>query len=185
MCLKERLILAGIDIIEKEGITGFTIRNVAAACNVSCAAPYKHFKDKEEMLTAVIDYVNDKWLAVQKNIQVEDENDVCEILIQASIAFIRFFTENPKCRAVIMLMNEDIELSTKYKNVFLNGYLRELQSKWYQKSNYTFEQISRKTYIERSLVIGATIMFQTGELEYNEENMQMIEKCIRREFELD
>ena len=50
MTPRERLILAGIKVIEENGVSGFSIRRTAAECGVSCAAPYKHFKDKEDLM---------------------------------------------------------------------------------------------------------------------------------------
>ena len=59
--LKEKLLAAGIDEIALHGVSGFSLRRVAAACGASCAAPYKHFKNKEEFISAVIAFANEKW----------------------------------------------------------------------------------------------------------------------------
>ena len=48
--LREALILAGIAEINAFGANDFSVRRVASACNVSSAAPYKHFKDKKELI---------------------------------------------------------------------------------------------------------------------------------------
>ena len=56
--MREVLILAGIDEINAHSVTDFSIRRVAEACGVSCAAPYKHFKDKREFIASIIEYVN-------------------------------------------------------------------------------------------------------------------------------
>ena len=59
--LREQLILAGIEEINTHGVNDFSIRRTALACGVSCAAPYKHFKDKRDFICAIIDHVNDQW----------------------------------------------------------------------------------------------------------------------------
>ena len=51
--LKPALIDAGIRIINKEGEQGLSLRKVAAACGVSHSAPYAHYKDKDELLSAI------------------------------------------------------------------------------------------------------------------------------------
>ena len=43
---------------------------------------------------------------------------------------------------------------------------------------------SEKTYIIRSLIYGAALMFDNGEMEYNEENMNYVKYSIDREFDL-
>ena len=48
--LREALIIAGIKEINVHGVSGFSIRRVAENCNVSCAAPYRHFESKESAL---------------------------------------------------------------------------------------------------------------------------------------
>ena len=58
--LKEKLLSAGIDEIAAHGVRDFSLRRVAAACGASCAAPYKHFKNKEEFLRATIEYIDEK-----------------------------------------------------------------------------------------------------------------------------
>ena len=52
---REELIKAGIEEIDRHGISGFSIRRVAAACDVSCAAPAKHFGDKNGFLASIIE----------------------------------------------------------------------------------------------------------------------------------
>ena len=56
---RQALILAGIDEINAHGVAAFSVRRVAQACHVSCAAPYKHFRDKREFIAAIIDHVNE------------------------------------------------------------------------------------------------------------------------------
>ncbi len=41
-----------------------------------------------------------------------------------------------------------------------------------------------KTFIVRSLLYGAALMFDNGELEYNEDNMAAVSEAINREFDL-
>jgi AcrR family transcriptional regulator len=51
--LKNALILAGIDILSKEGLAGLSLRKVAKKAGVSHAAPYAHFADKQALIAAI------------------------------------------------------------------------------------------------------------------------------------
>ena len=51
--LREALIEAGIRIINESGENALSLRKVASACEVSHAAPYAHFKDKDELIEAI------------------------------------------------------------------------------------------------------------------------------------
>lgn len=51
--LRETLIEAGISILEEEDIRGLSLRKVAKRAEVSHAAPYRHFEDKVDLLSAI------------------------------------------------------------------------------------------------------------------------------------
>jgi AcrR family transcriptional regulator len=51
--LKETLIRAALDLIASKGPTGFTFAEAARAAGVSPAAPYRHFRDRDELLGQV------------------------------------------------------------------------------------------------------------------------------------
>ena len=68
---KEKLIIAGMDDIRFHGVQGFSLRRAAAACGVSCAAPYKHFADKQELFGAMIEYVEKAWYERIKELDIK------------------------------------------------------------------------------------------------------------------
>src|SRR5262245_15814134 len=51
--LKEALIRAALDLIAKKGPAGFTFAEAARWAGVSPAAPYRHFRDRDELLSDV------------------------------------------------------------------------------------------------------------------------------------
>jgi AcrR family transcriptional regulator len=51
--LKDALLEAAIQLIAEAGLAGFTLREVARRAGVSHNAPYRHFRDKDELLAAV------------------------------------------------------------------------------------------------------------------------------------
>ena len=48
--LREELIKKGLKLYNEVGYEGFSLRKVASLCGVSHNAPYRHFKDKEELI---------------------------------------------------------------------------------------------------------------------------------------
>lgn len=92
--LRQALIDAGIRIINEKGEENLSLRKVAAACDVSHAAPYSHFKDKDELLDAMKKSVTDTFMqelvtAVSKGQNAE------ESIIMMGKAYISFFSRNP------------------------------------------------------------------------------------------
>ena len=53
--LRNALIVAAAELIERDGTLDFSMAEAAARAGVSAAAPYRHFADKEELLRAVRD----------------------------------------------------------------------------------------------------------------------------------
>ncbi len=51
--LKQALLKASLELIRKAGPGAFTLREVARRAGVSHNAPYRHFRDKEELLAAL------------------------------------------------------------------------------------------------------------------------------------
>jgi AcrR family transcriptional regulator len=51
--LKEALIRAALDLIAQKGPAGFTFAEAARSAGVSPAAPYRHFRDRDELLIDV------------------------------------------------------------------------------------------------------------------------------------
>ena len=51
--LRNALIIAAAELIERDGTLDFSMAEAAAKAGVSAAAPYRHFADKEELLRAV------------------------------------------------------------------------------------------------------------------------------------
>src|SRR6202047_707696 len=51
--LKEALIQAALDLIAQKGPGGFTFAEAARSAGVSPAAPYRHFRDRDELLANI------------------------------------------------------------------------------------------------------------------------------------
>ena len=51
--LREALIEAALDLIAKKGPAGFTFADAARSAGVSSAAPYRHYRDRDALITDV------------------------------------------------------------------------------------------------------------------------------------
>ena len=52
--LRSGLIEATRQLVEEKGVDGFSVSDACRLAGVSTAAPYKHFKDKSEMIAAMV-----------------------------------------------------------------------------------------------------------------------------------
>ena len=92
--LREALIDAGIKIINEQGEKGLSLRKAAASCGVSHAAPYAHFKNKEELVEAIKDSVNDQFMS-ELNRAVSEAQDTERALLNMGRSYVSFFVRNP------------------------------------------------------------------------------------------
>lgn len=183
--LREALILAGINEINANGIAGFSIRRVADACNVSCAAPYRHFKDKRDFIAAIIDYVNDQWAARQEEILAECGDTLREQIIEILLNYIKFLWENPSYRSILLLKDNEFDNLYHKKRTQFGSLTQTLEAELHTRSGYDEESWKRKVMTVRSLIFGAIFLFDAGEYEFNETNMEYLRYTINREFEIN
>jgi len=185
--IREELILAGIHEINTQGVTRFSIRRVAEACHVSCAAPYKHFKNKQEFIAAVIQFVNEQWRQRQLEVleEIQQQNgSLRQQIVAVVVNYIRFLMEKPYYRSILMLKDEQFDNIYHKMRGQLSSQSQQLEAAFFAQSGFDLPTQLRKLYTVRSMLFGSIFMFDTGELEYNEETMKMIEFCIDREFDL-
>ena len=102
--VKSRLILAGLKELDKHGVVDFSLRRVAIEAGVSCAAPYRHFKDKDELISSILSYVMEGWSLLSEQIRALYENDGVGLITELSVAGLRFFIANGNFRTVITAM---------------------------------------------------------------------------------
>ena len=93
--LREALLTAAIDIIEKEGVEALNLRRIASAVGVSRTAPYRHFDDKEALLTAVATQGFIELAEVQEAV-VDKYDRLGKRGVLMSEVYIRFAVENPE-----------------------------------------------------------------------------------------
>ena len=182
---RERLILAGVEELNAYGVQHFSTRRVAKACGVSCAAPYKHFKDTHAFIAEILGYINRQYDAEQ-HVLLEKYKDASarEQLVQVSLHYIRFLTEHPAFRRIVMqnFQNCDEEYRVLRGQMSIKTY--EVVSRYCTEVKMSPEVRKRKTFIVRAIIYSAALFFDNGELEYNEENMEQVRALLEREFDL-
>lgn len=182
--MRELLIQAGISEINENGVTGFSIRRVAETCNVSCAAPYKHFKDKREFIAAIIEYVNEQWRIRQKEVLDSCGDSLRQQIVEVCVQYVRFLMEKPYFRSILML--KDAEFDNIYHKVRgqLSSRSQQLEKDFFAQSGMDLPTQKRKLHYIRAMLFGTVFMFDTGELTYNDETIENLRYSIDREFDL-
>lgn len=184
MGIRERLLLAGIDDINKNGVQDFSVRRVANACGVSCAAPYKHFEDKPAFLAAIVDYIDSLWHQRKDMVLKKYSTGSRRQLAEVSLEYVRFLVENPHFRSIIMGKDDEFDLRRGRSKGQVSDLTQSLIQDYCRSTGMSERTRRLKTYVVRSLIFGAAMMFDSGELVYNDENMSLVAYAIEREFDL-
>ena len=181
---REALILAGIDEMNKHGVTGFSVRRVAERCGVTSGAPAKHFGDRRGFLAAVIEYVNLQWREKQLRILEEYAGDTRAQIVWISVNYVRFLVENPQFRSILTLKDDEFDNVYHKLRGELSSISQQLVHKSCEETGMDDATRQRKQYVIRSLIFGAALLFDNGEIAYNEDTMEMVRLHIDREFDL-
>lgn len=183
--LRRRLILAAIDEIEEVGFERFSVRRVAAACGASCAAPYKHFKNRQDLVLAILDYIAQEWLKRQQSIIERMKGaSIREILVEFAVDYIRFLVENPRYNSVLMLKGETLDSSYMDVKARISDYSKELLLEYCRQEGVDLRIARVKMYVVRSQIYGFALMFINNELPYGEMMIRFVRALVEREFEL-
>jgi AcrR family transcriptional regulator len=182
--LREALLVAGIKEINEHGVSGFSVRRIADACNVSCAAPYRHFENKRDFIAAIIDYVNDQWAVRQEEILAGCGDSLREQIIEISLGYIRFLMQKPIYRSILMLKDEEFDNLYHKKRTQFGSLSQSLNAQLYKASGLSEEVWNRKLMMFRSLIFGVVFLFDAGEFEYNETTMDYLRYTMNREFDI-
>ncbi len=106
--VKTRLILSGILELEEHGLRDFSLRRVAQGAEVSCAAPYRHFRDKEELVLAIIAYIRESWELLAESIASAFSQDTKGRVENLTVAAMRFWLANGNLRSVLMSGQDEL-----------------------------------------------------------------------------
>ena len=180
--LRQALIEAGIEEINRFGANDFSVRRVANACGVSTAAPYKHFKDKKEFIGAIIDYVNEQWAVEQDRLLASCADDPRTQMVTVATGYIKFLMEKPYYRQTLMLKNAEFDNLYHRKRGEINSRTEHIMQRVKETYHLSDEKWERKALMVRSLLFGSVFMFDSGEFAYNEKALENLRYIIDREF---
>lgn len=182
--LRAELISKGLLILDREGYEAFSLRKVASACNVSQTAPYRHFKDKDELIAAISVQAMQEFNQGLEEAAHKD-NDPRVALKEMGIAYIRFFAENPKYLRLMFLnvpgfkVNDEVcspEAHMQIGHPFATLY-RAVKR---YKEAYPSETMGQKELVLYcwGLVHGLAALIVNRVIPNDEDNIELAEKII-------
>ena len=108
--LRETLLSAAISLIGEVGPTAFTPREVAGRAGVSHNAPYRHFRNREDLLAAVASQ-GFRELARAMRAASQKQSDALDRLKYAGLAYVAFALRKPEHLTVMFDVPRSEDLS--------------------------------------------------------------------------
>lgn len=183
---REKFLTAAIEELGEHGISDFSIRQVSRRCGLTSGAPYRHFKNKNELILEAMKTINRAWCRVQEEVIAGcgEASSQRERLVEISLAYVRFLCEHPAYQSVLMLNDSSMEPEqlcekakmTETSGKIIDGYCRE--------KGLCDEDRERKTFAVRSFIFGAALMLNSGQSRDCESTLALVRACIEREFDL-
>ncbi|WP_024507345.1 TetR/AcrR family transcriptional regulator [Bradyrhizobium sp. ARR65] len=93
--LKEALLQAALDLIAQKGAAGFTFADAARMAGVSPAAPYRHFRDRDELLSSIAQRGFEQFEAALTGAWDDGRPDTITAFERVGRAYLAFAREEP------------------------------------------------------------------------------------------
>jgi AcrR family transcriptional regulator len=93
--LKEALLQAALGLIAEKGPAGFTFADAARSAGVSPAAPYRHFRDRDELLSSIAQRGFEQFEAVLTSAWDDGRPDTVTAFERVGKAYLAFAREEP------------------------------------------------------------------------------------------
>lgn len=168
--LRKALIENGIEFINQYGEEKLSLRKIAEKCGVSNAAPYAHFKDKDDFINAMQGYVMDSFMDSLVVCASECKDDT-QILSELGVCYVMFFYHNPLYFDFLFSRkNIRIRLSSDNNDIPPFELFRRTAEKVLGKIGISEKNIRYKTIAMWSLVHGLSALSAIPDIDINWES---------------
>jgi AcrR family transcriptional regulator len=119
---RDRLIITTIEIIDDLGIQGLSTREIAKRQGVSEATLFRHYKSKNELLLAVLDYFSqfDEDIFYSTKLKGLSPKEAINYLVSASVEYYENYPAITSIMQIIDVLRYEPDLSDKVKDILEN-----------------------------------------------------------------
>jgi AcrR family transcriptional regulator len=181
--LKQKLIINGIKLLNDEGSENFSMRKLASLCNVSHAAPYKHFKSKDEIITAILQYVLKELENSLRIIEKKYKDNLQMLTLELGRQYVLFMVKNPDYLKILFL--SDFETKIMINNGEINSeyeafnILKNNAIKAFKMSGIKEDEYARNIVAMWAMVHGIAIMIANKTVVYDGDISIFVEEILK------
>lgn len=121
---KDRLIITTIEIMEELGIQGLSTREIAKRQGVSEATIFRHYKNKNELIIAVLDYFSqfDNEIFQSTKLKGFHPLGAIQFLISLSVEYYENYPAITSIMQMLDVLRYQPELTDKVKQILYNRF---------------------------------------------------------------
>lgn len=119
---KDRLIITAVEILDELGIQGLSTREIAKREGVSEATLFRHYKNKNELLNAVLDYYSlyDADIYQTSKLRGLMPIDAITFLISSSVEYYENYPAITSIMQLLDVLRYDPDLKEKVNSIYKN-----------------------------------------------------------------
>lgn len=190
--LRNDMIKNGLKLLTNKGYEEFSLRKVAKMCGVSHTAPYKHFKNKDDLICAIISEGTEKFKKSLEKISLEYTTDFKAQVLELGKKYVKFMVENPDYFKLLIMDNLSNKVFICNHNLscikgdsfdsFRKSILNYLNS---VKGCCSNEELNLSVLSLWSTIHGLAIMLTNKTLIYSGNYMDLVDKILRRNLAIE
>ncbi len=187
--LRETMIRTGAKLLAEDGTEKFSLRKLASMCNVSHAAPYKHFKNKDEIISAIGEYIEREFTEALMEVVDIYKDDPMKKITELGKRYVSFMVENkdylkllflnPKEHRIEINVNEMKKFNYAPFQIFRECALEALR---YMDSDP--KEYGRNIIAMWSTVHGLAIMLSNNTIVYDGNYLELVEQILTLNMKL-
>ena len=175
--VRTRLLLSGISEIEACGVKDFSMRRAALLAGVSCAAPYRYFKGKEDYVAAILSYLYDRWSLLLSEIERVFGFNKRTFVLEALSAYVKFWLANENLFLALLSNGAKIDGGGL---LMFDGALFSKVGDYLKEKSKSAEDLELKLESTRASLYGFLTLIGSGEHGRSGEDLEK----IKRSFEI-
>ncbi|MCR3760750.1 TetR/AcrR family transcriptional regulator [Clostridium felsineum] len=189
--LKEDMIKNGLQLLTTEGYEEFSLRKVAKMCGVSHTAPYKHFRNKDELISAIIFEATQKFKRSLEETSLRYQNDFQKQIVEVGKRYIKFMVENPDYFKVLFINDLNTKLVIQDESLaFVRGDafvpFKETASNYLNSLNlnYSDKDLNLSILLIWSTIHGLAALLTNKAIIYSGDYLELADSIISKNLSI-
>ncbi|MEL7655098.1 MAG: TetR/AcrR family transcriptional regulator [Bacillota bacterium] len=186
--LKKEMIQKGIQLLNKDGYEGFSLRKLAAMCNVSHSAPYRHFESKNDLYKAINLEITTKFRDALMDRIEQFQDDPKARLLELCKRYISFMVKNPDYFRYIFMTTHERQILLSLEDALFEEDKHPFTiSKRYAKEYFCLRNGSDTDWVSDFLALwsqihGLTLLLVNQTIKYKGDYMEFAHRMIEKQL---